>query len=819
MVFGRNGRKLCICAVIASLYASNLLAEVELIPGQISLSTTQAKQRLVVQQTENGEYLGQVTSGLSFASSDESVVKVVDGRAVPVANGKAIITVMSENGQSQAEVHVTGQEKEFRWSFRNHVESVLSKAGCNSGACHGARAGQNGFRLTLFGFDLAADYSYLTRQARGRRIVPTDPGRSLLLTKPTGLVPHKGGVRLDVNEIEYKVLAEWIAEGTDGPSDEDAVIDHLEVLPRYSTQQPGTQQQLVVLAHFSDGSVEDVTRWSKYTTVDQNVAVVGEHGDVSVVGPGEGAIKVWYLNINELAFVSVPFENNLPEDTFANEPVVNFIDELVNEKLAKLRVPPSPICDDATFVRRAFLDSCGILPTHAELTAFLDDPAPSAEKRARLVDQLLERSEFVDFWSYKWSDLLLVNSAVLPKAAVDSYYKWIRARVESNLPWDEFVQQIVTASGSTLENGAANFYSLHQSPEDMAETVSQAFMGLSINCAKCHNHPLEKWTNDQYYGMANMFSRVRAKGWGIGNTAGDAKRIIFSDTQGELLQPSTGRPQLPRPLDAEGVPFDSTDDRRIVLADWLTSANNPYFARSISNRIWANFLGVGLVESVDDLRVTNPASNETLLNAVAGHLVEQNYDLRALMRTIMLSSTYQRSSERVDGNEADARFYSRYYPKRLKAEVLLDALSAVTGVPTEFPGRDKGTRALQLPDSNVANYFLSTFGRPDRVITCDCERSDEPSMTQVLHLYNGDTLNSKLQSNENVIAAAMKESKGSAKIIEELYLSAIGRFPTEEETTRLSEIVDAEGPDGERRIVLEDLYWSVLTSREFLFNR
>ena len=808
---------LAVIAVLVSNVAAQ--AEIELIPGVVKLSTTQARQQLVVQEKESGEYLGQVTEGLEFGSSDESVVKVIDGRAVPVGNGAAMVTVKSEAGESQAEVHVTGQEKEFRWSFRNHVESVLSKAGCNSGACHGARAGQNGFRLTLFGFDLAADYSYLTRQARGRRIVPTDPGRSLLLTKPTGVVPHKGGVRLDVNEIEYRVLAEWIAEGTVGPSDSDAVIDNLEVLPRYSSQKPGDAQQLVVLAHFSDGSTEDVTRWAKYKTVNQNVALVGDHGEVSVVGPGEGAIKVWYLNINQLAFVSVPFENNLPKNAFENEPAANFIDELVNEKLKKLRVPPSPLCDDATFVRRTFLDSSGILPTHGELTAFLEDETPSVEKRARLVEALLQRSEFVDYWSYKWSDLLLVNSAVLPKAAVDSYYKWIRERVDSNLPWDEFVRQIVTASGSTLVNGAANFYSLHQSPEDMAETVSQAFMGLSINCAKCHNHPLEKWTNDQYYGMANMFSRVRAKGWGEGNNAGDAKRVIFSDTQGELLQPSTGRPQSPRPLDAEAVPFSATGDRRIVLAQWLTSPENPYFARSIANRIWANYLGVGLVERVDDLRVTNPASNENLLNAIAEYLTENKYDLRALMRAIMLSTTYQRSSERVDGNETDARFYSRYYPKRLKAEVLLDALSTVTGVPTEFAGHDKGTRALQLPDSNVANYFLSTFGRPDRIITCECERSDEPSMTQVLHLYNGDTLNSKLQSNENVIAVSMKEMASSKDIIQRLYLSAIGRYATEEEVARLSEIIDAETPEEDRRIVLEDLYWSVLTSREFLFNR
>ena len=401
---------------------------------------------------------------------------------------------------------------------------------------------------------------------------------------------------------------------------------------------------------------------------------------------------------------------------------------------------------------------------------------------------------------------------------MEAYYNWIRERVANNTPWDVMVREVVTASGSALENGAANFYALHQSPEEMAETVAQAFMGLSINCAKCHNHPLEKWTNDQYYGMANMFSRVRAKGWGGDFRSGDGNRIVFSDTQGELIQPSTGKPQPPRPLDAEALPFDDTGDRRIALSEWLTSRENTYFAKSITNRVWANYLGVGLVEPVDDMRVTNPASNQELLERAADYLVEYEFDLKKLMRVILSSATYQRSSVAVEGNVADKRFYSRYYPRRLQAEVLLDAVSQVTGVSSVFKDREQGTRALQLPDSSVDSYFLSTFGRPDRIITCECERTDEPSVTQVLHLYNGDTLNQKLQSNEGRIEKLFLQKTPAAVAVKTAYLDALTREPTELELQRLVAILDSEANLAEKRLVLEDLYWSLLTSKEFIFN-
>jgi hypothetical protein len=467
------------------------------------------------------------------------------------------------------------------------------------------------------------------------------------------------------------------------------------------------------------------------------------------------------------------------------------------------------------YLRRAFLDTIGVLPTSAEVREYLADR--SSHKRDNLADYLLQRPEFVDYWSYKWSDLLLVTGDKLRPKAVEAYYGWIREQVASNAPWDEFVRTILTAKGNTLQNGAANFFALHQDPLDMAETASMAFLGMSIGCARCHDHPLEKWTNDQYFGMANLFSRVRGKGWGGNAEGGEGDREVFVAMEGELIQPRTGKPQPPRPLDAQPVSFESAADRRVYLAQWMTSPENPYFSRAVVNRVWANFFGVGIVENVDDLRLTNPPSNEALFAALADFLVKANYDLKSLMRLILTSKTYQRSSEPLAENAADERFYSRFYPRRLQAEVLLDALSQATGVATTFKDKPAGTRALQLSDASVDSYFLQTFGRPQRIITCECERTDEPSMVQVLHIVNGDTLNAKLEAETNRVSQLLAAAVADAALVDEAYLSSLSRFPTEAEKTQVLEIL-AQTPSDQKRLVVEDMYWSLLSSREFLFQ-
>jgi hypothetical protein len=582
---------------------------------------------------------------------------------------------------------------------------------------------------------------------------------------------------------------------------------------------PGAEQQILVRAHFSDGSVRDATPWAKYTGSDSSVAVPDDEGRVKVTGNGEGAITAWYLSKIAVATVTVPYANDLTPETFTNAARRNFIDELTLEKLRELQLPPSPPTGDSDFLRRAFLDTIGVLPTAAETRAFLEDK--SADKRDRIIDALLARPEFVDYWTHRWGDLLLVSSKRLPAPTMWAYHAWIRNRVAANTPWDEFARQVVTARGGTIENGAGSFFILQDDPTEMAETASQAFLGMSIQCARCHNHPMEKWTNDQYYAFANLFARVRAKS---GVRAGDT--IIFTAPDGDLIQPLTNRPRPPQPLDGTPIGFDDPRDRREALADWLVSPENPYFSRAIVNRVWANFLGRGLVEAVDDMRKTNPASNDRLLTALADHLAKQKFDLKALMRTILQSQTYQRESRTLPGNAREKRFYSHYYPRRMMAEVALDALSQVTGAPTEFKQAAErgpasfaypiGWRALQLPDTNIDSYFLKSFGRPDRIITCECERTAAPSMSQALHIANGDTLNQKLKAKDNRIAKLLEAKADDATIVEEIYLAALSRPPSPAEWTKLSALL-AESKDV-RRDAVEDLFWGVLSSKEFLFN-
>lgn len=797
-------------------------ASLSILPGKFTLSGPASRQQLVVEWTEGGKFIGQPTNEITFASSNERVVKMVGDSAVPVANGSATITARAGRQTAKVTVSVANMERPFEWSFRNHVQPVLAKAGCSSGACHGAAAGQGGFRLSLRGYDDDGDHRSLTRHALGRRIVPSDPGRSLMLLKPTSTVPHKGGKRFDVDSLEYRILSEWIAEGAQPPRSEDARITRLEILPELTTLQPGASQQLLVRAHFSDGSVQDVTRWAKYTDANASVTAVNDTGKVTVLGHGEGAITAWYLSRIAIATVTVPYTNKVGAAVFAKAPRRNFIDDLALAKLKELNLPPSPRSGDAEFLRRAFLDTTGVLPTADEAREFLADASP--KKRDALIEKLLARPEFTDYWTYKWSDLLLVNSDKFRPASMWSYYNWIRSHVAANTPWDRFVRELVTARGSTAELGAGNFFVLHDDPTTMAETTTVAFMGLSITCAKCHNHPMEKWTNDEYFGFANLFARVRAK-----NGPGEGERIIFAAADGDLVQPLTGRPQAPRPLDGKPIALDAPGDRREVMANWLVSRDNPYFSRSIANRVWANFMGVGLVEAVDDLRVTNPASNEKLLTALGRHLADQTFDLKALMRAILRSETYQRTSEALPANAPDTRFYSHYYPKRLMAEVLLDSYSQVTGVPTDFfqdkrnanqgrgPSYPAGFRALQLPDTKTDSYFLRTFGRPDRDRTCECERTGEPSMAQALHIANGETLNKKLAAKGNRLEQQLAAAPPADKLVEEVFLAALARFPTDSEKSRFTTALSS-CAEPEKRALIEDIYWSLMSSREFLFN-
>ncbi len=817
---------LCLCASVVNFARAS--ESITILPQKFKLSGQAARQQLVVETIRDKQFVEQVTNQIIFSSSNPKILAIKNGVATPVADGTVTISAKVGRKTARTEVVVEGMAKPFEWSFRNHVQPVLAKAGCSSGACHGAAAGQSGFKLSLRGYDDESDYLMLTRNAIGRRVNPIDPGRSMILIKPTAAVPHKGGKKFEVDSIDYRVLAEWISSGALGPKNEDPRIQKIEILPDHVVLTNGASQQLLVRATFSDGHTEDVTHWTKFNAGNATVTQVDDDGLVKVVGNGEGPITAWYLSRIAIATVTAPYTNKVSSAVFAKAKRRNFIDDLVLEKLKSLNLPPSPRSTDSEFIRRVFLDTIGVLPTAQETRAFLTHK--STKKRDALIEQLLQRPEFVDYWSYKWSDVLLVSSRAvsgtqrLKPGAAWAYYNWIRQNVTANTPWDKFVRQMVVAQGSTLENGAGNFYVLHDNPRDAAENISLAFLGMSINCAKCHNHPMEKWTNDEYYQFANLFSRVRSKN---GN-GGDGDNIIFVSSDGDLVQPRTGKPQIPRPLEGQSVPIDSPEDRRQAVADWLTSPGNPYFTRSIVNRVWANYFGVGLVEAVDDLRATNPASNEKLLSAAAKFLIDQKYDLKALMRAILQSEAYQRSSIPLPENMGDRRFYSRYFTKRLMAEVLLDSISEMTKAPTDFktdtarggPAATPyptGLRALQLPDSNVDSYFLKTFGQPAREKTCDCERTAEPNVTQVLHIANGDTINKKLEATNNVLSKWLEQKLPNEKIIKETFLAAFSREPSKVEKQKFLKVLNEAKP-ADLRPVVEDMVWAVLSSKEFLFN-
>lgn len=708
-------------------------------------------------------------------------------------------------------------------SFRNQIQPILTRYGCAMGACHGAAAGQGGFRLSLRGFDDEGDWLSITRSARGRRVTLEDPARSLLILKAVKMVPHKGDKRFAVDSPEYKTLVDWIANGAPGPKEDDARITALEVTPSHLMSKAGAAQQLRVTAKFSDGRTEDVTRLAKFVGTNASVATVDDNGLVKTTGHGEGTVSAWFLSRLAITTITVPNAEKTDAAQFAQMQPRNFIDEQVLVKLRELNIPPSGRAEDAEFLRRAFLDTIGLLPTADEARAFLADK--SNDKRDRLIESLLKRPEFVDYWAHRWSDLLLVNGDKLTPTAMWSYYNWIRRNVAANTPWDVMVRNLLTATGSTLENGAGNFFILNDEPTKLAETVSVAFLGTSIACAKCHNHPLEKWTNYEYFAFANLFSRVRTK-----NGSQADERVLFSATDGELVQPLTGKPQPPRPLDVTmPVSMTSPEDRRVPMAKWLTGADNALFQRAIVNRVWANFFGSGLVESVDDLRVTNPASNEPLFAAACAHLVKNKFDLKALMRTILQSETYQRSSVALAQNADDLRHGSHYVARRLKAEVMLDAISAVTAVPTTFRIDKRnanrgvsetypmGFRALQLPDSNIASYFLKSFGRADRVATCECERTNEPSMAQALHISNGDTLNDKLAKKGNRIDALLESKMTDEQIVDEAYLVTLTHLPSAKEKAKAVDLLKTAKAD-DRRATLEDIFWSLMGSKEFLFH-
>ncbi|MBA4062460.1 MAG: hypothetical protein C0501_01900 [Isosphaera sp.] len=672
--------------------------------------------------------------------------------------------------------------------FENDVLPILGRHGCSASGCHGKAEGQGGFKLSVFASDPEADYAALVKEGRGRRLSPTAPDDSLLLRKGTGRAAHGGGTRLPVGGDDYRTLRAWVAAGMPfGPADAPRVVG-LRVEPAERVMGQKAEQRLTVTARYSDGSEKDVTRHARFQSNAEAVAGVSAAGVVTTRDvPGEAAVMAAYLGEVGVFRVVVPRPGEAVKNAL---PQFNVIDALVDAKLARLNVAPSAVCDDADFLRRVFLDLTGSLPTADEARAFLADQAK--DKRAKLVEALLARPGFADLWALRWADLLRVDRQVLGHQRAHLYYTWVRDAVAANKPFDEFARELVTAEGPPTEVGPANFFKVVTRPGELAGTVSQVFLGVRIACAECHHHPFDRWKQSDYHGMAAFFAL------------------------GPVAHPRTGKPVFAHALGMDMPAANPAGDRRLPLADWMTKPDNPYFARNLANRTWAWLLGRGLVEPVDDVRATNPPSNPELLDALAKFTVENGYDVRKLIVLITSSRVYQSSAAPNATNEKDDRNFSRAYFKRPDAEVLLDIIGQALGVPEKFPGSPGVGRAVQLWDSKARSDFLKLFGRPSRVTACDCERTREPSVGQVLNLLNSPELQAKLTHEAGSVARLVRAHKDDAKLVEELYLTFFARYPTAAEADAAGKHLRKHAAD--RRAAAEDLAWALLNSTEFLFN-
>ncbi|MDA1054745.1 MAG: DUF1549 domain-containing protein [Planctomycetota bacterium] len=698
-----------------------------------------------------------------------------------------------------------GELSQRRYNFENDVVPILSKFGCNASGCHGKAEGQNGFKLSVFGFDPEQDFRALTMEGRGRRVFPASPERSLMLLKANGGIPHGGGIRIDPKRPEHKTLVSWIKSGAPFGSPEDPKIVAIEVTPSERQLSMRASQSLHVEATWSDGRKMDVTRLATYQSNNDTMATVDEDGVVTV-GEAAGGVAVLttYLGHVDVFQAIVPRGEQI--ESYPALAEANFIDRPVHDRLQKLNIIPSGACDDATYLRRVYLDVIGTLPTTEEARRFLSDTRN--DKRAAIVDELLRRPEYADYWALKWADLLRVDRLKLGHKRAYLYYQWIHDSFATNKPLDQFASEVVAAEGPLLDSPAGQFYKAVDKPNEMASTISQVFLGVRIECAQCHHHPYDRWTQTDYYGMQAFFTQVAFK-------TSPRGEVLIGSNGAKTNHPRTGEEVFAHALLQPPSQETPAGDRRKLLAAWMTSRENQWFARNLANRYWAHFTGRGLVEPVDDFRLANPPSNPQLLDQLAEQLASSNFDIHQLIRAIAASHTYQRSSHPNDTNQLDELNYSRYLFKRLDAEVLFDAVCQTTGVDEKFDGVPNGSRAIQLWDSQVPHYFLKLFGRPMRATACDCERVTEPTTAQVLHVLNSPEIQEKLSHSGGRLARLLAELPGDEMLAEELYLTCFSRFPTDEEkqvaTVYLKE-------NDSRRQAAEDLVWSMMNSLEFLFN-
>lgn len=786
-------------------------------PKKVELDGPRAEQRLIVVGEWPDGRRWDLTRTATFSTGKADIATVTkQGLVLPAGDGQGTITVSAAGVSQPVPVEVKNAKEDRLVSFNTEIQPIMTRFGCNSGGCHGSQHGRGGFRLSLFGFDSEFDYEQIVLSNEGRRVVVSDPERSIVLAKPSLNMEHGGGEKLKLNSREYVRVRQWLEDGAPGPKKDEPKVERLEVFPPYRVMTPGEQQQLAVTAIWSNGIREDVTPLAQFDPVNDGIAGVTNTGLITAKAVGESHVMIRFGGKAEVSQVTLPYGKLA---SFPKLTPNNFIDEKLQDKWKQLGLTPSPLASEEEFLRRLYLDVIGTLPTPAEVKAFKADRSPALVKRQKVINHVLSRPEFVDWWALKWGDLLRIDRQALQEKGMWSFHNWIRAQLRDEVPVDEFVRKIVTAEGSTFTEGPANFFKVGSNAEDWAETTSQVFLGVRVGCAKCHHHPFEIWSQDDFYSFAAYFGQIGRKGRGVSPPiSGDEEFIYTSPTpvRGGVKHPLTDQVMSPKPLLGETEQLEADDDPRVKLAAWMTSPENPYFSKVIVNRVWAELMGRGIVDPVDDLRATNPPSNGPLLDALADDFKANGYDLKKLIKTITMSYVYGLSSVPNERNAGDGRNYSRHYRDRLRAEILLDAVSDMTGVPESFSAMPPGSRSMELWTVRSQSLFLDSFGRPDPNQDPPCERTSETTVVQALHLMNAPGLHQKVTSDQSRASKWAASKMTSAEIVEEAYLWAYSRFPDSDELETCVRWL--EKSETKRRQQVEDLLWALINTPEFVFK-
>jgi len=817
MVASRSRSSICLFATLVWLMTASANAtELVVAPAQVEINGWRATSQLQATLIEN-RLRTDVTRELEWTwQGPENVIALNDRKLVSAeSDGSGTLVVTARGMSHSVPVRVTGVSQPPAVDFDLDVQPILTKFSCNAGACHGKQRGQNGFQLSLLGFDSQFDYDALTKESRGRRTSATVPDASLLLLKPINAIAHGGGRRLEKEGGGFRILQQWITAGMPRSAPNRPAIVGIMVEPTESILLRNAQQQLRVTAKFADGSSQDVTALSAYQSNESPVAAVDGTGMITAGAIlGDTSVMARYLGQIAVCSVLVPHPEPAPAEAYVGLPARNEIDGLVWKRLGKLGITPSGEAADHTVLRRLYLDIIGRGPTAEEARRYLADASP--DRRAKLIDELLEAPEYAEHWACKWTDLLRPNPFHVGMKATLNYDAWIRDSFRKNKPFDQFVRELITAQGSTFKHGNVTLYRDRRAPDELTTLVSQLFLGVRLECAKCHHHPFEVYGQDDFYSFAAYFAKVGRKGTGISAPISGSEEFVFAGTSGTVTHPLTGAAMTPKPLFGEAIAAESVDDPRAALAAWITADANPYFAKTISNRIWADLMGRGLVEPVDDLRGTNPPTNPELLDALAAHLKQHRYDLKSLIRWIANSHVYALSSVPNERNAADHRNFSRHYRQRLRAEVMYDTITEIIGVREQFAAAPPATRAKELWTVRSESLFLDAFGRQDPNQDPPCERNTEPTIVQALHLMNSNQLFSRVTSDASRAAKLAATELSPAEVVNELYLSTYGRLPSAEETAYGVAEYQAEGAN--RRQVTEDLMWALINTPEFVFK-